>query len=873
MKALNNLSIRWKFAVALIPLLIIIIVFDFLQIRHNYLDYNDSVRLNKAIKIGIEINHAIHEIQKERGITSGFLSNEGMEFFDDLNYQRSRTDSTIRALYTEVKKPAFNDLMSLHGSDLDYFKSYLEKINQIRDQVDQLSVTAQQSINYYSEIDEVGLNVVNKLINETRDRKAAEQVHAIIYFLKAKERASIERAIGTQAFSMGEMTNEMHAKFSSLVAGQNSFLNAFVTIADDETVDYYSRIVKGPDVDEVDRLRQVLFANTDLSVDPNYWYRMITSKIDMLKRTEDYLSDKVTGYTERIAAASNRNFWSFIIIDLVVGTLTLMLIGYIVSGLIKNMSILEDYTKKVASGDLSQKVHLDTKDEVGHYAETFNIMVEEIDKSHEALKKERDHVQYLYENVIRQSEVVFENVQQGIFLLDKDFKMSNVHSRAMEDIFENTKIAGENFGNFMRPLIIPRDLEALEMYMRHLFNEDMDEDVVNQLNPVEQVKIFTEKDGIVTTKHIRIQFTRIVHEEEIQNVMVTVSDETESVLLQQHIEEAEAKKKRETEQVLSILKIDPAVLRGFLHNSRKQLKGISERYEKNEGDDFSKLLKFTFESIHNLKGNSMLIGLDIMSEKFHSIEESIDKLKEKKEIVGSNFLTILYEIDEADKLIDDMNEMLKKVANVYKKSPAAGQVVSNIILIDSLEKGLKTMSDDAGKPVELTFTNDDNIVVPDLYINPFKDILIQLMRNTLAHGMESPNEREQSNKPVKGSIEVILDQKDKEEFIFKYRDDGSGLDPDIIKQKAIDREIISDVEAKKMSDQEVIDLIFDGRFSTSDGVDKIAGRGQGMGLVKSIIEEQEGTYSIDSSTGEYFEFEIRLPYIVEDKPEQEEPAA
>ncbi len=203
----------------------------------------------------------------------------------------------------------------------------------------------------------------------------------------------------------------------------------------------------------------------------------------------------------------------------------------------------------------------------------------------------------------------------------------------MEKIFGLSKISGENFANFMRPLIIPRDLEALEMFMRHLFNEDMDEDVVNQLNPIEQVKIYSETDGIVTTKYIRVNFTRIWRRDRIANIMVTVSDETESVLLQKHLEDAEKKKKQETEQVLSILKIDPSLIRGFLYNAKRTLKGISERYEANKDRDLKALLDFTFETIHNLKGNAVVIGLDIMSEKFHEVEEAIESLK-LKEVTG-----------------------------------------------------------------------------------------------------------------------------------------------------------------------------------------------------------------------------------------------
>ena len=83
-------------------------------------------------------------------------------------------------------------------------------------------------------------------------------------------------------------------------------------------------------------------------------------------------------------------------------------------------------------------------------------------------------------------------LKKEYFCLTESIRLAGSTQRQWKSIFNSKKIAGETLVNFMRTLLIPRDLEALEMFMKHLFNPDIDEDVVNQLNPVEQVKIFTE---------------------------------------------------------------------------------------------------------------------------------------------------------------------------------------------------------------------------------------------------------------------------------------------------------------------------------------------------------------------------------------------
>ncbi|MEM0940704.1 MAG: nitrate- and nitrite sensing domain-containing protein [Bacteroidota bacterium] len=865
-KRLHNLSIRKKFAVIIIPLIVIILAFDYLQVRYHFLDYTDSVRLNMAIIVGIEINHVVHEIQKERSISSGFLAHQGQSFDIKMARQRKKTDSTLNQYKNELDENHLDDLIALHREDLGRLNAYFQRLKTLRTEIDQHKITSEESIKRFSAINDVALNTVIKLIDETRDKDVAQQVHALIYFLKSKECASVERAIGTQAFFLNHLDADLYNRFIVLVANQNTYLDAFKIIANEDFVNYYGRLVTGDAVEEVIRMREVLFQNDTLIESSEHWYEVSTAKINYLKRVEDYMSDKIQSSVRQISNRSVTNFWTFLILDITIGILALWLMTSIITNLLTNVSLLESFTQKITSGDLSQKVIIKTKDELGQYAKTYNKMVYEIRKSHFQLRKQRDKANFMYKNIYGVSLVVFENIQQGIFLLDKDYKISKFHSKAMNEIFNNDRIAGENFSNFMRPLILPRELEALEMFMRHLFNDDMEEDVVNQLNPIDQVKIHTERDGIVSTKYIRVDFTRIYRKDKTTNIMVTVSDETESILLQQHLEEAEKKKQLETERVLSILKIDPSILRGFLHNSKKMLKSISERYEQNDSDEYSDLLNFTFDIIHNLKGNAMVIDMEIMSNKFHDIEETIATLQ-SKEIRGKDFLAVLYEVDEADRMITEISEMLNKIVNIYKKLPAEGDDEAKVMVVNTLERGAETLSKELGKTVELVFQNEEDVILAKQYIEPFRDIMIQLIKNSIVHGIEPPDERMKNGKVMAGMIKIEM-HRDEHDLIIKYSDDGKGLDLNKIKMKAVENGIITETGLKDLREEDLKKMIFQEGFSTTEKADKHSGRGQGMQLISNLIAENNGSFSIIHVPGELFEMTIRFPYL-EEKVEEE----
>ncbi|XOV91674.1 MAG: nitrate- and nitrite sensing domain-containing protein [Bacteroidota bacterium] len=746
-------------------------------------------------------------------------------------------------------------------------KLQLARLDELRGQIDDHSLDTKQIINYFSEINTAALYTVNQLINETRDKEAAQQVHAIIYFLEAKEYASNERALGTYIFSTDNQSKNTAAEFAALISAQDAYIEAFLTISNENFADFYFHTMQGQDIEEVENLRSKLNSSGELDVDPTEWYRVITSKVNSLKRVEEHMLEHMHTYTENLASTAKWNFIIFILLDLLIGVITFTLVALIVLKLIKNVSILEVFALGVIDGNTSERVKIDTRDELGHYGLTFNHMLDKLITTQEELKGAKENAEYMYENIYKQSEVVFENVEQGIFLLDKDLKISNLYSKAVERIFDNEIIANENFCTFMRPRIIQRDYEALEMFMKHLFNPDMDEDVVNQLNPIEQVKTFISTNGVVITKHLRVSFTRIERAGVIHSILVTISDETESVMLQQHMEESEAKKKQDTEYLMNILKVEPNTLREFINDTKTTLSSISEKYEMSAKGNLNELLKYTFQTVHKVKGNAMSIGVELIGEKVHEIEESITKLMDVN-VTPDKFLALLFELEEVDKMLSEMHRMLDKVGEIYKNFQVKQEISQEEKLTEELQKGLKTLSNNTEKEIELDLFIAPEIEVTEKLGKPIKDMVVQMMRNSISHGIEDSEERIIKGKTENGKISVSLDQLDYENISVTYEDDGRGLDLDKIKTQAVSKGLISVDESGNLSKDQILNLLFSDGFSTTLVADKLSGRGQGMSLIKSIITDLQGYFVIDFEKDRYFRMTIILPISTETKMEK-----
>jgi len=492
---------------------------------------------------------------------------------------------------------------------------------------------------------------------------------------------------------------------------------------------------------------------------------------------------------------------------------------------------INDFTKKIIEKDKSLKEAL------------------------EAQMVEQAKVEYLN----KQAKMVFENVKQGIFLMDKDFKISELYSKAMEEIFEEEKIAKANFMKLMSPRLVKRDQSALEMFGKHLFNPDIDEEVLNQLNPVEEVEIFSiKKNKTINSRHLIISFSRIIYENKIASVLINVKDQSETVLMQKKIAETEEKNKRESEQLLSILNVDADQLSDFLIQTKQSINDISEEYEKNKVKDFKNLINYTCEVIHKLKGNAMFIDIQLLVDKFHNIENTISHLKEKDTIIANDFLTILYELNEINSIIENMQKMFLKMSRVNTNLlENIEESSTNSKLKFELKKGLEILSRQKGKRVILDF-NDNGHIITKNHRDILKNIIVQLFRNSLAHGIETKEERENARKPLLSIIQINIEKMLHDTILISYQDDGKGLELDKIVQSAIENKICTKEAISKMTTREQVELIFSHGLSTSDSVDTLTGRGQGLSLVKSIIKSNRGKYALSSKKGKYFRLTFTL---------------
>ena len=222
---LSNISIRAKlFLIFIIPT--IALVFFIAQAvidKASVLD--ESKVLKTGLELSVKISSLVHEIQKERGATAGFLGSKGMKFGDILSNQKKSTDEKRAQMKTTMQNIDLDALPKEYLSHINNALNVYKNINDIRAKVLAQSIAKKDAIKYYTGMNSDFLDSIAVLADESTQEQIIKDLNAYANFLYSKERAGIERAVGSGIFGSGSVNTAGGIKLSSLISEQKSFLN------------------------------------------------------------------------------------------------------------------------------------------------------------------------------------------------------------------------------------------------------------------------------------------------------------------------------------------------------------------------------------------------------------------------------------------------------------------------------------------------------------------------------------------------------------------------------------------------------------------------------------------------------------------------
>ena len=238
---------------------------------------------------------------------------------------------------------------------------------------------------------------------------------------------------------------------------------------------------------------------------------------------------------------------------------------------------------------------------------------------------------------------------------------------------------------------------------------------------------------------------------------------------------------------------------------------------------------------------------------FHSLAQEIIELIVR---VRESAADIEFLVDEADQV----TRQLRQVTTQLQEGLTKARMKPFAETTDRLFRAVREVGIKCGKQAQLQVEGKD-ILIDKMIVDQLYDPMTHLVNNAITHGIEPPEVRLAAGKPAVGRITIRAFHQGNQ-TVISVSDDGAGIDPQKVKAKAIKQGLLTAPQAQRMSRSEVYDLLFMPGFSTQEQATEYAGRGVGMDVVRTSLQEIRGTVGIDSTIGKGTVFTIRLPLVL-----------
>ncbi|MCE3037902.1 hybrid sensor histidine kinase/response regulator [Helicobacter anatolicus] len=233
-------------------------------------------------------------------------------------------------------------------------------------------------------------------------------------------------------------------------------------------------------------------------------------------------------------------------------------------------------------------------------------------------------------------------------------------------------------------------------------------------------------------------------------------------------------------------------------------------------------------------------------------------------VLGKNRLLRIYgDVEErydGERFLEELNQVVSSVSTVTTDLQLAVMKTRMLPIskvFNKFPRMVRDLARDLNKDIDLIISGEENELDKSI-VEEIGDPLVHIIRNSCDHGIETPEERQEKGKETTGTINLSA-YNEGNHIVIKIEDDGKGLDPEILKRKAIEKNVISQAEAETLSDKEAFSLILKPGFSTAAKITNVSGRGVGMDVVKTNIEQLNGMIEIESEKNVGTTIKLKIP--------------
>lgn len=474
---------------------------------------------------------------------------------------------------------------------------------------------------------------------------------------------------------------------------------------------------------------------------------------------------------------------------------------------------------------------------------------------------------------------LLDNAGQGFLSFGKDYLIEEDYSIECENIIGKS-LNNISYLNLISRLFAEKIATLQELALKRYF------DSTSKIKDEAYLSLLP-NECVINAKTIRVDYKPIEFLGE-KKLMVVLTDISEKVALERSMEE---------EQQNQRLIVKALTNSGDVNTMFDELKDFIEAdmnfiLENSRSDE--EALDEIFRHIHTFKGDFGQFGLHNSSENLHVLEDKLEKLKESKQQIRQTITELFDSVDTEEILSKDTEVILSTLGQDFlQKNDKLSISKDSVTELESMitkicpedqckailpyvnklkcknmkaiiyqyEDYVKCLSERLSKPMpNFSVYGDDIWIEKEDYSNLFKSS-VHLFRNICDHGIESPDERAELEKDENGNITCHISNNDNSGILLEISDDGRGIDPVIIKKKALDTGLFMEEDLTQLSEDEIINLVFTQGFTTKSKADSLSGRGVGMTAVKEAVEHLNGSIRLKSCVGIGTSYFITIPKV------------
>lgn len=371
----------------------------------------------------------------------------------------------------------------------------------------------------------------------------------------------------------------------------------------------------------------------------------------------------------------------------------------------------------------------------------------------------------LAEAARKETQNILDTVHQGLFLLSADGRIGDQRSASLERLFGRPILSQAHFlDDVLGPIIGRAEVrDTASSYISMLFDKKVKPGLLAKLNPLTDIEVSTPNDPRQKTKYLSFAFEQVKSGNEVGALLVSVIDVTQEVLLQRELTGAEARAKTEIELLLGVIDQEPALVLKFIADARTRIEQINNELQNVRPDaaSYARAVNYVSRNIHAIKGEAAMLGIGAIENYAHELEDKLTVLRENKTLIGEDFIAVAVGVNDLLERIDRVESVISRVTRFATASPAAASSATPATVTDALTPAVEALkqlgiriANDLGKEVFFEVDFPPLKAVPEQLLRICQEVLPQLIRNAVVHGIEDRHLREQHGKEPVGNVLV-----------------------------------------------------------------------------------------------------------------------